>query len=175
MFDKLLDLILRFLDLFIPWTVVDSYQRGYVLRFGKKARLLSPGFHWVWPLGVERVLLANTTLDAIALPPQALETRDGVSVVAQLSVLMHVEDIEKYLIDIEGVERLIHEVAPGVVAMFIRRRTFAEMRDPDLDDDIQRAIGKLVKPWGVKIEGVAWKNLARCRSVRLVTDSGKAG
>ena len=64
MFDRLFDFISGIIDLFVFWVIVDEYERGVVKTLGKRRRskpVLAPGFHFVWPLGIDEVLVDNSS------------------------------------------------------------------------------------------------------------------
>jgi len=46
MFDRLLDVILSFLDQILPVAVVNQTDKGVRLRFGKFKEVLNPGWHF---------------------------------------------------------------------------------------------------------------------------------
>lgn len=51
--NRILDTILGALDLFRFWIVLDEYEAGVMLRFGRFHHELGPGWHWRWPMHVD--------------------------------------------------------------------------------------------------------------------------
>jgi regulator of protease activity HflC (stomatin/prohibitin superfamily) len=46
MFERVLDFLASFWNVLRPLVVVDDYEGGVILRFGRYKRDLTPGLHW---------------------------------------------------------------------------------------------------------------------------------
>src|ERR1035441_3346836 len=103
MFDKLIDLIVSFIHIFYFSCITYSYQRGVILRWGRPNRVVGPGFHWHWPFCIEHYMFANVVPETMTVGPQSLTTKDNRSVVLSTVVTFLVEDVQKFLLEIEEI------------------------------------------------------------------------
>ncbi len=101
MFDRIFDFIESVWEWLIPFVVIDAYEEGVVLRFGKFKRVVKPGLRWVWPLGVEVVKFETVVRQTAYLDPQSLTSKDGKSVTISGIVTFCITDIRKFLLDID--------------------------------------------------------------------------
>jgi regulator of protease activity HflC (stomatin/prohibitin superfamily) len=172
MFDRLIDLLTQFLDLFRFWIVIDPYERGLVIRLGRLQRTLDPGLHWLIPMGVDVVISDNRVRQAINLRQQCLTTSDGVSILTSLILSFSIEDIETFLLEIEGAEQVFREI-DGVVAWHVRRNTWDEIREKDFINRIRSTVRGKAKAWGVEILELEWGDLVRTRALRVFQTPGE--
>lgn len=81
MLDRLIDLLVSFLDLFRFWIVVEPYEQLVVTRLGPVHRVLkSSGFYWKLPFNINREtggIVVPTTND---MPIQCFTLKDGTTV-----------------------------------------------------------------------------------------------
>jgi regulator of protease activity HflC (stomatin/prohibitin superfamily) len=163
MFDRLIELFVEFLHLFQFWTVVDEYQRGIVLRFGKLQKQLDPGLHWVIPFGVDRVvdLIVVTTL--AALPPTFLTIKDGTTVSVAVIVRYNIRDVTKALLDVNHVMDAIKDSVSGAVSVAVRNATWAELESPDFAAQLPKECRKKAWRYGVEIEDVILDDLCKVK------------
>jgi len=124
--NKLIDLLVEFFWWFVPCTVIDHFERAVVLRFGRFNRVLEPGFHWMWPLGIEEVLSENIKPDGSYTVSQAITLKDGTSLALTLIFIWEITDIQKLLLEIEDKETVL-TWALGHVEDFIHRLDWSEL------------------------------------------------
>jgi regulator of protease activity HflC (stomatin/prohibitin superfamily) len=168
-FDKLVDLLVQFIELFQFWQVVPAYAQAVVLRLGKFHRLTDPGFHWKWPFCIEISHQVNVVPSTMAVGPQSLTTRDGTSIVIATVVTYRISDVKTYFLEIEGASQVIEDATYGLVAQFIMGRTWDELRgDTDMDNDLSIKVRRAAKKYGVEILTVQIADFTRSRSYRLM-------
>src|SRR5574341_556499 len=102
MFDRILDWIDRGWGLIKPFFIVEAWEGGIVLRFGKYNRTVAPGFHWKIPL-CEKPYEATTCETTWRSPAQPLTTKDDISVTIMTVVRYQIENVKPYLIVIHDV------------------------------------------------------------------------
>jgi regulator of protease activity HflC (stomatin/prohibitin superfamily) len=106
MLDRLFDFITDILELFQFWVVIDEYERGVVKTLGKRRRknpVLDPGFHFVFPLGIDEVLVDNVVPCVDEFDEQSLTTKDGKAITLNAVVMWSISDIQKILFDVRNV------------------------------------------------------------------------
>jgi regulator of protease activity HflC (stomatin/prohibitin superfamily) len=168
MFDKLVDLFISSLRLFQFFTVVPAYGGGVILRLGRYHRPAAAGFHWMWPFRVEECLSTNVVPETMLVGPQSLTTRDGVSLVISTVVTFAIDDVKVFLLEIEGAGQVIEDATYGIVAHMIMERTWAELAEIDLANELGKTVRRAAKRYGVQIVQVQIADFTRSRSLRLV-------
>jgi regulator of protease activity HflC (stomatin/prohibitin superfamily) len=168
MLDKLIDLLVEFLGLFKCWHVVDPYEEGLVLRLGKLHRHIDCGFHWIIPLGVERVLDEHVVPAVHVLENECITTRDDRTVGFRAVVTYRVTDIEKVLLKVEDGNHAVVDACAGEIARVLKEMTWEEIRAPGLFDALTAAARKRGFRFGVEIMSVQLAGLALCRAIRLM-------
>lgn len=181
MFDRLLDLILDFLGLFQFWVVIDEYERGVVKTLGKRRRknrwyqfwmrsdvTLGPGLHFVWPLGIDEILVDNVVPCVDEFDEQSLTTKDGKSVTLNVVVMWSISDVEKILFEVEDSDSALEESVCGTVGEAVEGATWTELTGGKFSAAIERKVRARVRKWGMKIHSVQFKNLTQSRAIRLL-------
>jgi regulator of protease activity HflC (stomatin/prohibitin superfamily) len=168
MFDKLVDLLVSSLRMFMFWTVVDSYAGGVILRFGKFNRLADPGFHWLWPFNIETVLRTNVVPETMTVGPQSLTTADDISIVIGVVVTFGISDVKTFLLEIEGANQVVMDSTFGVVSQLVMRHTWGELQSMDKPKELTKAVRAQAKRYGVEVVKVAVSDFTRSRSLRLM-------
>ncbi len=124
--NKLIDILVECFWWFVPFTVISHFERGLVLRFGKFSRLLNPGFHFIWPLGIEDVLSENIKPDGSYTVSQAVTLKDGTSLALTMIFIWEITDIKKLLLEIEDKETVL-TWALGHIEDYIHRLNWQEL------------------------------------------------
>lgn len=169
MFDKLIDIILQFLRLFQFWVVVNAYAAGVRQRLGKFHAVLGPGFHWMLPFNVDRLIWDSVVTETLRVKPQSLTTKDGVAVTVSSVVTFRIEDIKIFLLDVEGRNAVIEDSTYGATSNFIMKRTWQELNEiTDIGHELAKDVRRQAKRYGVAVDQVQVVDFARCRSLRLI-------
>jgi membrane protease subunit HflK len=167
MFDRLVEFLLQCLGLFKAWEIVDCYQKGVVLRFGRHVRNVGPGFHWVWPFGVERVLHANIVPNTTNLGVQSLTTKDGHQVVISGLLTWRVADPTKFLLEVEGGQDAVADITFCSIADSVQGSTWEQVSDPDFPAKTATKLRRRAGRYGIEIDRLQFSDLSKCRSLRL--------
>lgn len=167
MFDRLIDLVLDFVYLFKFWTVINDYEGAVILRFGRFARELRPGFHLKWPFAIERVMRAIVVPSPLNLSQQSLTTADGVSIVLSLVVITTITNIRRYLLEIDGGEALVAEEVYDTVSDLVSRHTWAEIQASGFTAQVSNRIKRRGSNWGLEVQRVGITERARADSHRI--------
>lgn len=168
MFDRLIDVALQFIELFKFWVVVDAYERGVVLRWGKFQRELEPGLHWLIPLGIDRPLLDNVVTRTDELRNSTLTLRDGASVSVSVVVRYNIRDVKKALLEVEGISDVIRDSVIGNVSDHVRAATWETLPSPEFGESLSKSCRKMAWRYGIEIESVVFADLARVKPLALL-------
>jgi regulator of protease activity HflC (stomatin/prohibitin superfamily) len=167
MLDKLLEILLQFLDDILPFTVVDHYDRGVRLRLGKPKGQLEPGFHWKWPFA-DKVLSHMVKTKTINLIEQTITTKDKQSIVIKAVVKYEVCDVETLLLEVNDPVDALADMVQGIIRDKIMVKDWSECNDDKLTAEISRAAKAEAKKWGLTILQITLTDLALMRSIRIL-------
>ena len=170
MFDRLIELLVEFIELFKFWHVLDPYEEALVLRLGKLVRHCRPGFNWILPLGIERVYDEHIVPTTHSLGNESCTSRDGKSVAFHAIVTYRVRDIEKLLLEVEDGNHAIRDACCGEIGRVMRESTWEEMCASDILDKLTSAARKRGFRFGVEVMSVQLAGLVLCRSIRLMSE-----
>lgn len=168
MLDRLIDLLIQCVGWFVPFCVIDDFEKAIVLRFGRYHRTLEPGFHWLVPLEVERVISDNVVPRLLNLGAQSLTTQDGHQVVIGAIVTARIHDIKKSILDVENVDAAVQDSCYAEIASVVHAHTWDEMQAEGINEELRIACRKRAFGYGVEIMRVQASDLARCKTLRLI-------
>jgi len=75
--------------------IVRPTHRGLVERFGKYVRYAHPGFHVIWPLGIEKMYRVDIRELLVDAQPQMIITNDNLNARVDAQVYLKVKDSEE--------------------------------------------------------------------------------
>lgn len=167
MFEKLVELLAGAWSALRPYELVEVYNRGVVLRFGRVHRTLQPGLHWKWPLA-EDVVSVMTVITTLPLPPQTLTTRDDRGVVIGATVKYQIVKPEPYVSDIWDQRDVLNDVTMGALLDAVREMDYAALIAQPPTARVLELVRKEVNRYGFKVHAVTFTDLGRVRSLRLI-------
>ena len=169
MFERIFDFLASFWNVLRPWVVVDEYEGGVILRFGRYHRVLTPGLHWKVPLA-DVPVTTSTVITTMALRPQTLTTRDDLTIVISAIVKYHIEDVRAYLLDIWDSADVLNDVTLGAIKEIVALVDYGDLQRKEIEDDVLRTVQEEAKKFGVHVHKVTFSDLGRVRSIRLITN-----
>ncbi len=169
--------------------MIQSGQRGVLFRWGKAAKELEPGFHWLVPLmhTARKTPVRSVT---IVLADQKVMTTDGLVYDVGVNLVYRVEDATRALTLVDQLDSACRAAIPIVVTEVLRRRDQAQLVDRVLlDRELTERIHAWVARWGLVIEQAGFTSIApdtivlhttqlrsrtteRARALRRMIDSG---
>jgi len=155
---------------FIPFSVVDQWEMGVILRLGKFRKVADPGFHWLIPFSVDRMMVAPAVVQTHRLSKQSITTKDGKQIVVSAVIKFTVTDIRAFLLDVFQSGDAIEDVSMGGLRKIIASKTWDECQHDDLEEELKKAVRAEVKKFGIEVQKVTLPDLACIRSIRLLQD-----
>lgn len=168
-FEKLIDLVVQFLEFFRFCTIIDAYEMGVRLRLGKYHSTISPGFHLQIPFFIDVVLNENVVPKLYQLTTQSIMTRDGTAVAAGAVICYQIRSIEKALLEVDSVAHAVADSCQATVAEEILSATWDEVRAPEFCERLTTSCRKRGFRYGVEIMSVRFCELAPVRNYRTIT------
>jgi regulator of protease activity HflC (stomatin/prohibitin superfamily) len=173
MFDRLLDFLLASLKAFQFWDVVEAWERGVVLRFGRVSRVADPGLCWLIPFYVETVYTTTVVPDVEKLDAQTLTTKDGRIVTVRAVVTYEVIDPVAALTKVSSVRRSLEDACTGEIGKLVSEVDADDLTESRFWGRLTRACQGRTKEWGVGIVRVQLSDVAICKNLRIWTEGKK--
>jgi len=152
--NAVLQLIKDFFKFLLPFGVLDQWEAGVRLRFGKYCGDLLPGFHWKYPLNIDVFHTQSCALAAINLQSQTFTRDDGAHDLVDAFVLYRLDPkyIRKYIIDLEDEEDVLSNICLKVIINTLGKNggTFDEAKT-EIEKEIQAEVRR---KWGIIVEEV---------------------
>ena len=167
MFDRLIDLIVEFIELFQIFVFVDEFEGGVVLRRGRFHRTVEPGLRWIIPLHQEDVITVNIKPEPKYLDLQSLHTKDGYACNIQVGYIFRVVDVKKYIIDNEDTEDLVALLCSGVVRNSVQGTNWKELGEVGYPGTLKAPMNRKARKRGAEIDEVVIQDFASGEANRL--------
>jgi regulator of protease activity HflC (stomatin/prohibitin superfamily) len=175
MFEKLFEFIAQFSELFQMWAIIDPYEGGLVLRLGKFHRELKPGFNWLIPLKIERVISEHTVPRTSRIHSMSTDTKDGMTIGFEAVVTWKINNIQKSLLEVSSLKDAIADCCMGVIGTELTESNWDEIKGGKTIEALTNACRKNGWKWGVEIIRVQLTGVARARNLRLLQDQYSEG
>ena len=148
--------------------MVQQYQRGVVLRFGRLLpEVRQPGLRLMIPVADRMVKVPIQTI-VLDVPPQGAITKDNVTLNVDAVVYFRVTDPVKAVINVENYLGAISQVARTSLRSVIGRAdldTLLSDRD-QVNAELRSVIDTPTDDWGVTVDRVEIKDIALPESMR---------
>ena len=169
MFERLIDLIIELWDQVWPFVIVAQYEEGVILRLGIFTRRAKPGLNVKLPF-FESVLTTEVVPTTMQLTPQTLITADNSSVVITAIVKYRIKDTKLFLLEIYDSVDVINDVVQGNVRQIIAATDSDKLADLEIEKNVLRASRKDISKYGVYLEKIVFSDIAKIKSLRLLTN-----
>lgn len=167
MFDKLWEIIHQMWVHLIPFFIIEQYERGVRLRLGKVVdKNLTPGFHWKIPV-VDKVLTAIITADTMNIENVNITTLDNKTIAVGAVLEFEVENIYKFIIDVNEARSNAHDICRGMMADYLSDCTYAECTDKKTIRTITRLLTKKCEEMGIKVLSLTFTDIVITRVIKL--------
>jgi regulator of protease activity HflC (stomatin/prohibitin superfamily) len=133
---------------------INSYERGVILRLGKKmhADTLSGGLHLVLPQ-VDELLKVDVRELMIDIPPQQVISREGLSMTVDSVLYYKVFNASKALLSIKNVRYAVTMLAQTKLREVLALHTYdqIQLERKNLAEHLKRVLDDATDPWGVDV------------------------
>ena len=167
MFDKLIAVIQQFGHSLMPVFVVDMWEKGLVLRFGKFNGIKDPGLHWKIPFA-DSVWHQTIVTQSIHLHPQSITSLDYKNIVVRAIVRYDICDAFLFLTKLAHPTDVLVDTTGAMIREIIEERNWEDL--VVIEIELTEKIGKKVAEWGINIEKVTLTDLAEISSIRVISD-----
>ena len=168
MFDKLIDLLVTFINDILPFKIVNQWEKGVHLRFGKFIRVVSPGLKWKLPF-FDSILTTAVITQSVNLRSQTVTSLDEKSVVLSSIVRYYIFDVEKFLLGVMHANDVLVDTTQGVIRDIVEETTWENL--VGLTELVTPAVNNQVEKWGIKVELVSFPDLGQIITYRIISDT----
>jgi regulator of protease activity HflC (stomatin/prohibitin superfamily) len=136
--------------------VLNEYERGVMLTFGRFTGVKGPGLVIVIPM-VQEMFRISTRVVVLDVPPQDVITRDNISVKVNAVVYFRVVNPQAAVLNVEN-----FMYATSQLSQTTLRSVLGQQELDDLlanRDKINQILDQHTEPWGIKISSVEVKNV----------------
>ena len=176
MLDKLLDFIISTLKIFQFWVVIYPYERGVLLRLGEYVKTFQPGFHWCFPLKIDRVIAVDVVLRTLRLGAQSLVTHDEKPIIINTVITCRITDPKCAILDVFSIEHVIDDACSGLVAAFVAGSTTEYIIQccAEQDAELLQNCQDQAAEYGIEIIRVQFTDVSPSRTLRLLNSTNEA-
>jgi regulator of protease activity HflC (stomatin/prohibitin superfamily) len=167
MFDKLIDLIVTFINDILPFKIVDQWECGVHLRFGKFKKVTYPGLNWKVPF-FDQILATPVITQTVNLKPQTVTSEDEKCVVLSSIVRYHIHDVEKFLLGVMHANDVLVDTTQGIIRDIVEGCKWSDLYD--LGSVVTPEVNNIVGKWGITVEQVSFPDLGQITTYRIMTD-----
>jgi len=140
--------------------IVKQYQRGVVLRFGKLMKTRNPGFNLIIPL-VDRMFKVDLRVVTMVVEPQAVITKDNVTIKVDAVVYFKVIDPVKAVLQVQDYMKATTQIALTTLRSVLGQSDLDELLFER--DKINKKLGEIIdnhtEPWGIMVDVVEVKDV----------------
>jgi regulator of protease activity HflC (stomatin/prohibitin superfamily) len=148
--------------------MVQQYQKGVVLRFGRLLpEVRQPGLQFMIPIADRLVKVPVQTI-VLDVPPQGAITKDNVTLSVDAVVYFRVTDPVKAVVNVENYLGAISQVARTSLRSVIGRADLDTMLSDreQVNGELRAVIDTPTDDWGVSVDRVEIKDIALPESMR---------
>ncbi len=140
--------------------IVKQYERGVVLRFGRLIRTRDPGFNVIFPI-VDRMIKVDLRVVTMVVEPQAVITKDNVTIKVDAVVYFMVVDPEKSVIKVADYVTATSQIALTTLRSVLGQSDLDELlfERERINNKLREIIDDHTEPWGVRVTVVEVKDV----------------
>lgn len=167
MFDKLIDLIVTFINDILPFKIVDQWEEGVHLSTGKFKKVVKPGLNWKIPF-FDQILTTPVITQTVNLKPQTVTSEDEKSVVLTSIVRYHIHDVQKFLLGVMHANDVLIDTTQGIIRDMVEGCKWQDLYD--LGSVVTPEVNEQVNRWGITVEQISFPDLGQIVTYRVMSD-----
>ncbi len=133
--------------------IVNQYERGVVLRFGKLMGIRNPGFNMIIPL-VDRMIKVDLRVVTMVVEPQEVITKDNVTIKVDAVVYFKVVTPIDAIINVEDYKKATSQIALTTLRSVLGQSDLDELlaHREQINAKLSTIIdAQTEEPWGVRV------------------------
>src|SRR3989339_237380 len=140
--------------------VLNEYERGVILTFGRFTGVKGPGLIFVIP-GIQQMFRMSTRVVVLDVPPQDVITRDNISVKVNAVIYFRVVNPQTAVLNVENYMYATSQLAQTTLRSVLGQQELYDLLAPrdKINKNLQEILDQHTEPWGIKISSVEVKNV----------------
>lgn len=167
MFDKLIEVVVTFIHDILPFKIVDQWEQGVDLSFGKFKKVVYPGLNFKLPF-FDKIWVTPVITQTVNLKPQTVTSLDEKSVVLSSIVRYHIYDVEKFLLGVIRANDVLVDTTQGIIRDMVEGTTWEDL--VDLTSIVTPEVNNQVGKWGIRVELISFPDLGEITTYRIISD-----
>ncbi|TYP47025.1 slipin family protein [Thermosediminibacter litoriperuensis] len=141
--------------------IVNEYQRGVLLRFGKFAYAVGPGINVIMPFGIDRLLVVDLRTATIDVPRQEIITKDNIPVMIDAVVYFNVFQPELAVLKVQNYFNATSLLAQTILRAILGKYDLDDIlaKRQELNEMLRQELDRATDPWGVKVTATEIKSI----------------
>jgi len=147
--------IIVFFFIISGFRVVNQYDRGVVLTFGKYTGTRNPGLTWIFP-GVQQMAKVDLRITTTDIPQQEVITKDNVPVGINAVVYFQVQSAEKATLNIKDYTLAVSQYAQAALRDVIGGIELDPLLSEreKISEEIQKIVVQATESWGISVTDI---------------------
>ncbi|MEA3453113.1 MAG: slipin family protein [Patescibacteria group bacterium] len=140
--------------------IINEYERGVILTFGKYTSTKTPGFRWVFP-AVQKMIKVDLRITTVDVPRQEAITKDNLPVGVNAVVYFRVQKPESAVLKVENYRYAVSQYALAALRDVIggvELDTLLVERDK-VATEIKQIVDTETDPWGIDITAIKMQDI----------------
>lgn len=141
--------------------IVNQYEKGVVLRFGRYKYTKEAGFRFILPFGIDRLFKVDLRLATVDIPRQEVITKDNVTINVDAVVYFKVKDPNRAILDVQNYRLATAQYAQAALRDVVGKvelDTLLSERDR-ISTEIKTIVDEATEPWGIDVPDVNIQNV----------------
>lgn len=168
--DAIIAFISNFIDQIIPWAIVQPWEEGLRVRFGRYTTPIHPGTYFHIPF-FDDYHVRDIKPRVINLPNQTIKTADDKVLTVSAAMAYQVVEVSKTFTEVYDHEDSLINMTMGQLADYIATHTAAECTIAAIRPSVERVVRREAKKWGVEVQDIYLTDLAEVAVLRLLQDN----
>jgi len=152
--------------------IVRPTRRGLIERLGKYKNFANPGFHWIIPFGIDRMVQVNVTEQMTESGPREMITSDNLNATVDSQIYFKIKADE---ISVKNSQYNVNNIALQIVALakttlrnIIGTMSLkaANSERGKINDDLYKVLTKETESWGIEIVRTELKQIEPPKDVQ---------
>ncbi|MBU1045625.1 slipin family protein [Patescibacteria group bacterium] len=140
--------------------IINEYERGVILTFGKYTGIKIPGFRWIFP-GIQRLITVDLRITTVDVPRQEAITKDNVPVGVNAVVYFKVEKPEFAVLKVENYRYAVSQYALAALRDIIGGVELDALltEREDVATAIKQMVDAETDPWGIDVTAIKMQDI----------------
>ncbi len=140
--------------------IINEYERGVILTFGKYTGTKTPGFRWLFPV-VQKMLKVDLRITTVDVPRQEAITKDNVPVGINAVVYFKVERAEYAVLKVENYNYAVSQYALAALRDVIGGVSLDDLliEREEISTKIKQMVDTETDAWGIDVTAIKMQDI----------------